>query len=348
MCICSRAVMRRSLQVLVLAAVAGCTEAPDPDTIVAFRVVDQLGATVPGAEVTCRGVDVDDDYVRVDGAVADLGTGTDFECTMPAAADGVITLVAEIESAYGRLSLHPTLTEVRDVVVWRPAIAVEILDATVVVSWDPPLLDSPDPTWERSLSLGGSLFLGTRDLDPSATSSSFPLEDLEDDDDRTLFVRTAFDSPMYSQVESQHHVSVTLPTTDSIVPRSRGAACQLIYRYRSQYGDDMAVFEVEDFAAGACPLTDGQLWDLQCPDKPTICDVVGGTIDLGELLEVRRIRIHDDTEWDTRTIEIGEDGVVFTLLEAYDPLPSTALARYVRIRSDEDRLQELSVFTAQP
>jgi hypothetical protein len=276
----------------------------------------------------------------VEGAVADLGTGIDFTCTVPADTGGDAWLEAEIASARAALQLGLSVTDVRDVVVWRPEITAALTGDAVAVTWAP-LPAATDPTWAPRLSMIGPELFDSRDLDPSATSYTFLLEDLEDSG-RELGVSAGFVHPERAGIYSLHIAWFDAPPAAPIVPRSRGAACRLVNRFESEYGDGY-LDEPVDYPAGGCPLVDGSLVWVSCDEAVATCDVVEGTIDLGAVVPVRRVRVHGETEWDEHTISTSEDGITYTTLDAYDPLPAPALARYVRINT-EDSLFEISVF----
>lgn len=333
---------RRIAQLLVVPGLAGCIGGSDPDTVVTFRVIDHLGAALPAAVISCSYHErVGDDAIQVvDGVVANLGTSVDYTCTVPAEAERVISLEAETADAFAERWLDSTLSDVPDLVVWRPAVTAELVGDQVAVSWGPSPAP-PEPGWTPRMTMIGPAMFGGRDLDPSATSYTFLLEDLEDGD-RTLGLSAGFAQPSSPAIESLHIARFEAPPAAPIVPRSRDAACQLVHRFESEYGDGY-LDELVDFPAGSCPLVDGSLVWVSCYEVGAPCDVVEGTIDLGAVVPVRRVRIHGETEWDDHTISISEDGVSFTALDAYDPLPAPASARYVRV-STEDDLFEISVF----
>jgi hypothetical protein len=330
----------RISQVLVLSVLAGCTGSSASETVATFRVVDHLGEAVPGAEVTCAGIDLDvEGFDEVEGVVTALGTGVDFNCTIPVAAEDVWIFEAVAEPASAELIFEPTVTALRDVVLWRPSVATELVGENVVVSWEP-VLDRPDPAWTTSRGISGGGAFGGANLSSDATSYTFPLEDLEDGSRRLTLV-TTFLHEEVPATQSRHIFGFDVPPAPPVVPESRGASCQLLERHDADNSDGF-VDELVDYPAGSCPLTDG-VYDVfvQCSPIST-CSVVEGTIDLGEVVPVRRIRVHAASFSEDNVVSASEDGVTYTELDAYDPLLSAAQARYVRIRSYD--FLEISVF----
>ena len=321
-------------QIFVLTAfAAGCEGAPPDMDVIVFGVEAYSDGLDPLLQPRCRSICGPDDCF-IDGDVTAVGENQ-WECSIP---EGTTDIGVDVwgdgrvaETVTARMPVSIGLAEIPVLWVWEPFVDYTELEGRLVASWSPP--PARPGTESGSLVVMASHDGGLVELDVTATSASFALEDLEDFD---TTIRLQVDQRIDGTDYAQGALDIPAPHSP-VLPPSRGAAC-VVTRQDASGSEDVS------FDAGVCPLTDGSI-DDSCPDG---CTRIAGTVDLGAVGSIRRIRVRGEG----CTVSISLDGVTFTEVETvYNDVSfaTPVQARYVRaVATAADPsygVTEISVFT---
>ena len=323
-------------QVLVLTAFACSGQGDDPDNSVPteyefqFSVVDYDGTPVVPVEVTCEyecPYFPDEGNCSATGVVVPLDEEGEYVCRIDSREASIVarTPLASVGVAVSAGVEHVTL------LMWTPEVTFAESGDDIVASWAPAPVTPQTETTGPTLSPSVQPDVYWENLTLDATSVTFPREDLEDYD-ATLELYAYQDIDGVAQ--NQRFGPVPIPYT-GVVPASRGAACTVTQRTDDGVRDP--VDRILTFAAGDCPLTDGEPSTADCG---RYCRIVEGTLDLGAEALVRRVRSRGGV---SGGVGLSTDGVAFTEYADGATLDPPVSARYVRVGGYG--VAEISVFT---